>query len=385
MKVFSKLILLLICHAQVTAGARDSIETVESFRFFGYTKALSTFSFDKRLLNEKVNLLMHNRFNFRWKSVQGLSVVAEFRNRLFTGEVIKSNPRFIHLLRNRGEQWNMQKIWFENQSVAMLTNTERAFAEIDRGAWNIRVGRQRINWGMTTTWNPNDIFNAWNFLDFDYEERAGVDGISMRYRLSGLSEISFVYALAADQPDISSVRYFFNRQRFDVQLTAGKYRNHFTAGVGWAGHIREAGFKGEVQYFLKSSSGLSHLNFTAEADHLMGRGWYLTTGFLFNSSGIHKPVADLRDIDLNLSAENLMPGRWSVLLNGRKEINPLSSGSMGIVYSPGLNLLILLNTISYNVRPDLDTDVVLQSYFAEAGSVFQATSYLIFLRVRWSF
>ena len=46
---------------------------------------------------------------------------------------------------------------------------------------NFRIGRQRINWGTTTIWNPNDIFNAYNFLDFDYEERPGMDGGKFQY------------------------------------------------------------------------------------------------------------------------------------------------------------------------------------------------------------
>ena len=29
----------------------------------------------------------------------------------------------------------------------------------------LRVGRQRINWGINTTWNPNDIFNSYNIYD----------------------------------------------------------------------------------------------------------------------------------------------------------------------------------------------------------------------------
>ena len=48
---------------------------------------------------------------------------------------------------------------------------------------NFRQGsdRQRINWGQTLVWNPNDIFNAYSYFDFDYIERPGSDAIRLQY------------------------------------------------------------------------------------------------------------------------------------------------------------------------------------------------------------
>ncbi len=35
-----------------------------------------------------------------------------------------------------------------------------------------------------------------------------------------------------------------------MQLITGWYNEHLTLGAGWAGNIKDAGFKGEVQYFF---------------------------------------------------------------------------------------------------------------------------------------
>ena len=80
------------------------------------------------------------------------------------------------MLKNDNELVNLQTAWIKNKSLVLHTNVERLYIDYKGDDWNVRLGRQRINWGITTTWNPNDIFNTYNFLDFDYEERPGVDG-----------------------------------------------------------------------------------------------------------------------------------------------------------------------------------------------------------------
>ena len=65
-------------------------------------------------------------------------------------------------------------------SVVFNTTIDRVFLEYNKNDWEVRVGRQRINWGINLAWNPNDVFNAYSFFDFDYEERPGSDAIRIR-------------------------------------------------------------------------------------------------------------------------------------------------------------------------------------------------------------
>ena len=55
----------------------------------------------------------------------------------------------------------------------------------------MRIGRQRINWGVNLAWNPNDLFNAYSLIDFDYQERSGVDAIRFQYYTGEMSSIEF--------------------------------------------------------------------------------------------------------------------------------------------------------------------------------------------------
>ncbi|MGE5109088.1 MAG: hypothetical protein ACM3H8_16240, partial [Sphingobacteriales bacterium] len=337
-----KLIPILLILLSSIISAQDSTEKIKKLTITGYIKSLESISFSKDFKENISGNLIHNRINAKWKPIDKITVAAEFRNRFFWGEEVKATPGFATLLRNNNEKINLSKIWLEKNGLVLHTNIERLYFDYRKENWNLRVGRQRINWGITTTWNPNDIFNAYNFLDFDYEERPGSDGTKFQYLFNDFfnTEIAFSHG-DKNKSTVSAIRYFLNRWNYDMQLITGWYKDHITLGAGWAGNIKDAGFKGEIQYFFKTKDSSDHLNMTMEVDYVFKKGWYVNAGFLLNNRGLNEIVSDWNKVNLNLSAENIMPTKWNFIFTTRKEINPLLTGSFSVLYSPNVNLLIL--------------------------------------------
>ncbi|MBU3745080.1 MAG: hypothetical protein FGM61_11150, partial [Sediminibacterium sp.] len=185
---------------------------------------MTIINFNKNFSESITDQFLHHRLNIKYEPTQQIRITAELRNRLFWGESVRSNPNFAEQLKNSNDLWNLQKAWINNASIVLHTNIERLNFQLSNEKWNLRLGRQRINWGMTTTWNPNDLFNAYNFLDFDYEERPGADGARVQYEISDLSNIQFVYTKAAQQKDIVGLRYFLNTKGYDLQMIGAWYR-----------------------------------------------------------------------------------------------------------------------------------------------------------------
>ena len=351
------LILVFMTYCIVVKSQQpDSIRLANRFSIQGYVKQLSVIAFNKNFTRSNSNNFLHHRMNINYLPADEIKCVAELRNRFF---------------------WS--------DSIRFLGRLERLSAEFSKSKWNIRIGRQRVNWSMATTWNPNDLFNAYNFLDFDYEERPGIDGFRIQYSISDLSDLQMVYARIAGRKDVFAARYFFNRSRYDIQATVAWYSGRPALGMGWAGQIQNSGFRGEVQYYFNSATYPSRLNATAEIDHVFAPGWYLNYGMLYNNRGLNQPVADFKEVDLNISSENLMPGRWSSTVGLRKEISPLWSFHCTSVYSPGMNLLILIGSTKYSLSTDLEVDLTGQSFYATTASAFQAVQHVFFLRLRWSY
>ena len=367
-------------------NAQDTLKTKGKLEVNGYIKNLESLSFDKNFKNNISGNLLHNRINAKWKPTEQITVIAEFRNRLFWGEEVKSTPDFVNQLRNDNEQVNLQKAWIKSQWLVLHTNIERLNIAYRDSNWNVRVGRQRINWGITSTWNPNDIFNVYNFLDFDYEERPGVDGSRIQYFINNVSNAEVAYARMGNKKgDVAAIKYNLNKWGYDIQLNAGWYKEHITLGAGWAGSIKDAGFKGEVQYFVRGKDTTGQFNLSLEGDYMFKNGWYVNASLLYNNNGLYQPVSNWNDINLKLSPENLMPARLNFMAGTAKEITPLFSVNTSVLYAPGIKLLILLPSLKYNLATNLDADLILQSFFAELNKSFEAINHGFFLRMKWSF
>ena len=127
---------------------------------------------------------------------------------------------------------------------------DRAYLKYTSEKWELRIGRQRINWGVNLAWNPNDLFNAYSLIDFDYQERAGADAFRFQYFTGDMSSLEFAIK-PGDNIDesIFAGLWKFNLAGNDFQLLAGNYYSDTAIGIGWAGNIKKSGFTIESTYF----------------------------------------------------------------------------------------------------------------------------------------
>jgi hypothetical protein len=372
MRLLHGIVLLLM---PVLLAAQDSTH-VRPLTMNGYIKDMQTLNFSGDFNDLITGNLIHNRLNFRYRPHKNFSAGLEMRNRLFWGEEVRLIPDFSSSLPYSSE-------WVD----LLFTNIDRLWVEYSSDTWNVRAGRQRINWGISTTWNPNDLFNTYNFLDFDYEERPACDAVKLHYQFSGMSFAEFAVSRSAEPGNnvIAAGRYFINRWNYDFQLLSGWYRDQPTVGAGWSGSISNAGFKGEMQYFLLHQEVIDQLNVSVEADYIFSSGWYISAGGLYNSRGLDEPIGQWSVTSLELSPRNPMPTKWNLVSSVSKQITPLFTASLGMVYAPKTNFLILLPGLQYNLATNLDINLFWQSFFAEQHTSFEALNHRVFLRFKLSF
>jgi hypothetical protein len=288
------------------------------------------------------------------------------------------------------------------RSDAVLLNTtlDRLYLGWGNQKVDLRVGRQRINWGVNLAWNPNDIFNAYNFIDFDYEERPGTDAV--RFQYFGKNMSGFEIAVAPRVKWLEStaaVMYKMNVKGYDLQFIAGQYRDEVTAGIGWAGNLGNAGFKGEAQWFapFEGFADSTHtLSGAISVDYAFKNSLYLNGSLLFNSNGIDdSDPAKLATFfsGTALSAKNLMPTRYNGFISASYPITPLINSSLAVIYGYGPHLLLINPSLTYSVSTSFDILLAAQLFFSEfpeitptgISSSYQNLSNSVFLRVKWSY
>ncbi|MCJ7759117.1 MAG: hypothetical protein MUP24_13345, partial [Gillisia sp.] len=173
----------------LTSFGLSAQETEKKISLSGYIKNLNEFSFVDRLEQLQWTNLFHNRLNFEYVPSEVITARLEFRNRLYYGDAVKNIPGFSGII-SRDDGWaDLSWNLINDKNVVLNSTIDRALINYSKGKWDITLGRQRVNWGMNLVWNPNDIFNTYNFLDFDYEERPGSDALRVQYYLGDFSKI----------------------------------------------------------------------------------------------------------------------------------------------------------------------------------------------------
>lgn len=370
--------------AQSDSTQRKKLSDVVQLR--GYIKDMQILSFGDNLNDILNDNLIHNRLNFRIYPTQKVTAALEFRNRIFMGESVDLLPNYAELVDVDNGIVDLSWPLIDAPSLVLLTQIDRAWLEYASDDWEVRAGRQRINWGTNLFWNANDLFNAFQLTDFDYEERPGVDALRIQRHFKGMSTLDLAVKPGRDSSDwVGAVMYRFNKWRYDFQVLAGWWFDDLVAGGGWAGNIGNAGFKGETTLFVPRDSGQTVLSASISADYIFGNQLFLTGGFLFNSAGVDTTFQFAQNLfAAPISAKNLMPTKYSALVSASMPFTPLFNGSLVGIWSPGVNTVFLMPSLGYSISSNWEVALFGQSFWMQLDR-FRNIGNGVFIRLKGSF
>ena len=362
----------------------------------GYLKYMQTTTFTDIHEDWITDNLIHNRVDFAYYPKNYLSLNLSVRNRVFYGQQVQmlslpsGNNLYAEMIDNNTGFFDLTWNYFENNAFFFNTNIDRVYVDFQFADLAITTGRQRINWGQTFVWNPNDLFNAYNYFDFDYEEKPGTDAIRMQYYLNYASRLELAAAVNTDTSITAAVLYQFNKWQYDIQFIAGLYQNDdMVIGSGWSGNLFKGAFRGELSYFhplQRVSDTLGVALVSLGYDYTLKNSLMLQFEYLF-SSGVDP------DIDFNmmafynqrLNAKNLGFFRHTIFGTLAYPINPLMSIAIAGMYSPTNNFTFIGPSFTVSLSNNFELNLNVQSFFSDLPDNENGKGTYAFLRGRWSF
>ncbi|PAU93672.1 hypothetical protein CK503_11010 [Aliifodinibius salipaludis] len=356
--------------------------------YSGYVKELGQISANNDFSTVHYDNILHHRIESDWTLSEHFEFRADLRTRLLNGYTVNNTPALEQFYQQDSNYFDLSWVWFGTDHSLMHSTIDRVHLSYINGPWEAHAGRQRINWSRTLVWSPNDLFNNYAYLDFDYEERPGVDALTAQYNWSYASSAELSYQIA-DSFDRSVIAGMVrvSTGNYDLQFIGGHYRDYAVIGGGWAGYVRDAGFKGEISYFHPEDDFFDqtgHFTATAGTDYMLSNGLYLQGELLYNG-GYNQGRDPLNTLVQPPSADNLFIAKSGLFINASYQIHPLVSGNIGFMSSFDRSVFIAIPQLSISITED--ADLLLLSQLLKGATFRDAveTPNLFFFRLKWSY
>ncbi len=384
------LILSFMLTTTYTAVAQEpDSKLLDAISLRGYIKTMPSLQTDKDFNSTSFGNLLHNRLNFRANISPSLDLRLEGRNRMIYNESFRDIPNVEDLMGQDDGLADLSWVWLSEDAWIGHTEIDRLYMNWRTDSWQIRVGRQRVNWGINLVSNPNDLFNTYSFFDFDYIERPGTDAVRVQHYLSGLSSIELAVSPAKrSRETVAAVRYTVNASGYDLQTLAGYYRDRLALGGGWAGHIGGAGFKGEATWFFDrvadEHNNRSNLVAAAGVDYMFSGGTFAVAEVLYNG-GHERTPGHVFQITEPLRPDNIMFSTYAITLSADHGFSPIIRGGVSFMSLPDIGAAFLMPQCSYSLRTNLDVELVGQLFFGGKNTIFEQAGHAVFASLQYSF
>jgi len=382
MKKYSVALIILL-FLTVTLFPQDK----KSISLSGYLTTMQSVMFDSLsgpFLNEN---LLHNRLNFKGFLNDNISVAAELRNRLFTGDLVRLGKTYTGLIGMDEGVVDMSWNVIEKQSFLFNITVDRIWLDLHYNKFQVTLGRQRINWGQTFVWNPNDIFNTYSFFDFDYVERPGSDAIRLQFFPSSSSAAELAVKVDNNNDVTAAGLFRFNKWGYDIQFLAGLVNSEdIVIGAGWSGSFGKMSFRGEASWFDQ------YEDFPGDKSTVL-----VTTGLdrVFKDNSVaqvqvmycNNPLK-LNNFNTfysgNLSAKDLAFSEFSAFGQFTWAVTPLLNLTLSSMWFPDLKGYFAGPALEFSLAEDVDFSLIWQHFDAVMNGAKTRIN-LGFLRLKYSF
>ncbi len=385
-------------------------ENSSSYDLSGYISAMPSL-----YLTEDSTLwqvLLHNRLNFNAYISKNFTISVQLRNQLIAGD-------FIELMDIENgfnkENYFLPLTWKKEfgNNYLLTSAFDRFWLQYTFNKLEIKLGRQRINWGQTFVWNPNDIFNTYNFFDFDYPERPGADAIRVQYYPSFTSSLDLAAKIDSAGNFTGGGLFRFTRWNTEFQLLAGYYSNSdkliisdtlpqyswdtedLIAGIGFSAGIGTMSLRGEISYLYSVQEGNDSTNqFLASlaVDYTLGSKTSMMFEFFYNDNVQQSEASFLGLYEGSQNVKTLSSTKYNIFGQLTYPISPILNGTLAGMYFFDDNLAGFFTGPS--VELSLGDNLTLAAFFQIFAFKFEnpytakkewINSNFAFLRLKWNF
>ena len=367
----------------------SAIFAQSNIEFNGYLQNMQTTWAPK--VNQELFLSnsISNRFNFNWYASESIKLSASIRNIFDYGDFVRLVPFYSEVATMDNGYLDFTEKISSGKSYLLYTNIDRLNLSYTFNKLEIQIGRQRVNWGISSVWTPNDIFNSSSFINFDYAEKPGSDAIRLQYYFDFASSFELVTKLNYDKDITIAGKLQINQWDYDFQFLSGLSVDDYIFGAGWSGNISDAGFTGEFSYFMNRNDNKENENLFVSsigANYMFSNSLFLNAEFLYNSSGkLGKANSSINLFNIDYSAKQLSPAMYSIFGSMQYPITPLISSSVAAILNPSDGSLFVSPNVEFSINEAVYLLISGQFFLGDNFTEWGNYGQFYYFRVKWNF
>ncbi|MBN1949663.1 MAG: hypothetical protein JW801_00565 [Bacteroidales bacterium] len=404
MKAIHKLLSLYLSLLTVTAMGGDKLE------LSGYLSEMPSviWNTDSALWQG----LIHNRLDLKWYPTSSLSVSVQMRNQLHNGDMVLMMD-----IENgfKRENYALPLTFHQGlgRSYFLSMDIDRAWVQYTKDKLEIKLGRQRINWGQSFVWNPNDLFNSYSFFDFDYPERPGADAVRMVYYPNYSSSLDLAAKIDSAGKVVGAGMYRFTMWNTEFQFLGGYYsreyndynpttslpvvveENDIVGGFGFSTGINSLSIRGETSYFhslLKYQDKENLFQVSLGMDYVTAKSVSLMVEFFYQNQVNLSLTSMMGSAQASQDVKSLAFTKFNYFGQLAYPITPLLSGSLSgmYFYDVDLNGFYAGPSMVYSLSNNLNLSAFFQFFAFNYENLYTlerewSNLNYAFLRLKWSF
>lgn len=338
---------------------------------------------------------LNNRLNLNWYPNDKIHLSLGLRTSYIFGNLVyelnsKLNGIYNTMYTEDPGWVNLSHAWHQDNNGVLFSNIDRLFFQYNGDKITLTIGRQRINWGINMVWQPNDIFNSFNYLDFNYPERPGSDAVRFQYFTGMTSSLELAYKIDGKDQSTYAAKYAFNQWNYDFQFMGGVMNDEYwVGGFGFSGNIGGAGFNGEAAYYSpKTDNPLLKETLIASlgANYMFKNSLFINFGGLLNSAGSTEKVSrSMFTMMENISALDYTQSLAALFASASYPITPLINFDFSGMLNPFDGSFYIGPALNISVSDNVSLYFIAQTFWGEEGTEYGDVGQMYFSRLQWNF
>ena len=232
---------------------------------------------------EYVSNLSRLRLELSLRWLDSLSTFIAYDHSLLESSFIKSPDFKQAQARQREHFFDQDDELLKRGNLRWEHSLYRSYVTYKKESWEVSLGRRQVSWGLGKFWAPTDLFNPFDPLSLEKDERRVKDNLHITYFSPGQDSLEGVYVPARSYENSGfGLRLIHPFAEKEIGIILGELKKNEIAGLHFLTNIGKSALRLEHTFNHYSAD---FFKTTVNIDYTFPNSLYLMGEYFYNGQG----------------------------------------------------------------------------------------------------